>query len=75
MSLQPIGKKAKVDEAQTVVLEKLKSSEGRLLLTYKSDAEEIKKVLGLSKKNFKRTLTALIDAGKIELLEEGIRLK
>jgi predicted RNA-binding protein (virulence factor B family) len=75
MSLQPIGKKAKVDEAQTVVLEKLKSSEGRLSLTYKSDAEEIKKVLGLSKKNFKRTLTALIDAGKIELLEEGIRLK
>jgi predicted RNA-binding protein (virulence factor B family) len=47
-----------------VVLEKLKSSEGRLSLTYKSDAEEIKKVLGLSKKNFKRTLTALIDAGK-----------
>jgi predicted RNA-binding protein (virulence factor B family) len=75
MSLQPIGKKAKVDEAQAVILEKLKSSEGSLPLTYKSDAEEIKKMLGMSKKNFKRTLTAMIESGKVELLEDAIRLK
>jgi len=75
MSLQPIGKKAKVDEAQTVILEKLKAAEGKLSFTYKSDAEEIKKIFGLSKKNYKRTLTALIDAGKIELLEDGIKIK
>jgi len=75
MSLQPIGKKAKVDEAQTVIIEKLKASEGKLPFTYKSDAEEIKRVFGLSKKNFKRTLTALIDAGTIALLEDAIVLK
>ncbi|MCB4780327.1 MAG: hypothetical protein LGB62_03845 [Sulfurovum sp.] len=43
--------------------------------TYKSDAEEIAKVFGLSKKNFKRTLTALIEAEKIELLEDAIVIK
>jgi len=73
MSLQPIGKKAKVDEAQVVILEKLEAAEGKLPFTYKSDAEEIKKMFGLSKKNFKRTLTALIDAGKIGLDEEGMK--
>jgi predicted RNA-binding protein (virulence factor B family) len=46
-----------------------------LPLTYKSDAEEIKKMLGMSKKNFKRTLTAMIESGKVELLEDAIRLK
>jgi len=42
---------------------------------YKSDAELIKNIFGLSKKEFKRTLTSLKDAGKIEIKETGIYLK
>ncbi|QOR62428.1 S1 RNA-binding domain-containing protein [Sulfurovum sp. ST-21] len=74
MSLQPIGKQAKLTQAEERVLKLLKEADGRLYFTYKSDAEAIQKSFGLSKKNFKRTLTALIEAGKIELLEDMIRL-
>ena len=42
---------------------------------YKSDAELIKDVFGLSKKDFKRSLTTLIDANKIEVKDTGIYLK
>ncbi|MCB4758491.1 MAG: DNA-binding protein [Sulfurovum sp.] len=75
MSLQPIGKQAKVSVAEETVLRLLKEANGMLSFTYKSDAEEIAKVFGLSKKNFKRTLTALIEAEKIELLEDAIVIK
>jgi len=74
LSLQPIGKKEKIDEAQGIILQLLKESDGHLPFTYKSDAEEIKKVFSMSKKNFKRTLTQLIDNKNIELLENSIKL-
>jgi predicted RNA-binding protein (virulence factor B family) len=45
-----------------------------LPFTYKSDADDIKKVFGMSKKNFKRTLTELIEEKKIELLDSSIKL-
>jgi len=74
LSLQPIGKKSVLNQAQDSVLQLLKEADGTLPFTYKSDAEEIKKVFGMSKKNFKRTLTELIDSKKIELLEDSIVL-
>ncbi len=74
LSLQPIGKKAKIDEAQGTILQLLKEADGTLPFTYKSDAEEIKKKFGLSKKNFKRTLTQLIETKQIELGESAIKL-
>ncbi|MEA1880206.1 MAG: S1-like domain-containing RNA-binding protein [Campylobacterota bacterium] len=74
LSLQPIGKRAKVNEAEGSVLQLLKESEGTLPFTYKSDAEEIKKVFNMSKKNFKRTLTELIESKQIVLLEKSIKL-
>ncbi len=74
LSLQPIGKQAKITEAEGTILQLLKESDGTLPFTYKSDAEEIKKVFGMSKKNFKRTLTELIESKKIELLEDSIVL-
>ena len=70
--LQPMGKKAKVEEAQHKVLRLLKEQGCRLPFTYKSDAEEIQKVFGLSKKNFKRTLTTLIENKQIILHEDCI---
>jgi len=63
-----------LNQAQATVLQFLKEADGTLPFTYKSDAEEIKKVFGMSKKNFKRTLTELIESKKIELLEDSIVL-
>ncbi|GIU00746.1 GntR family transcriptional regulator [Sulfurovum sp. TSL6] len=74
LSLQPIGKQAKISEAEGIILQLLKEADGTLPFTYKSDAEDIKKVFGMSKKNFKRTLTELIEAKKIQLLDDAIVL-
>lgn len=74
LSLQPIGKQAKISEAEGTILQLLKEADGTLPFTYKSDAEAIKKVFGMSKKNFKRTLTELIESKKIELLDDAIVL-
>lgn len=74
MSLQPIGREAKLSVAEGTVLQLLKEADGSLPFTYKSDAEAIAKTFGLSKKNFKRTLTSLIDSGRIVLLDDAITL-
>ncbi len=74
LSLQPIGKQATISVAEGIILQLLKEADGTLPFTYKSDAEEIKKVFGMSKKNFKRTLTELIEAKKIELTDDAIVL-
>lgn len=71
--LQPIGDKS--DEfAMQKVLELLKLTGGESDLTYKSEPEEISGRLGLSRKAFKRALTKLIEAKKIEVSAEGMRL-
>jgi predicted RNA-binding protein (virulence factor B family) len=74
LSLQPVGKQAKIDEAQLIILKKLEEADGRLPFTYKSEAEAIQRVFGLSKKNFKRTLTALIASEKIVVSEDAMTL-
>ncbi|MDQ7067605.1 MAG: S1-like domain-containing RNA-binding protein [Sulfurimonas sp.] len=57
------------------VLALLKENKGIMPYNYKSDAQLIKDVFSLSKKEFKRTLTSLQDAGKIEVKDTGIYLK
>ena len=74
ISLQPIGAK-KSDAASEKVMAKLIESNGILPYNYKSDAELIKNVFGLSKKNFKRALTQLQNDGKIAVKETGIYLE
>lgn len=74
LSLQPIGKKAKINEAEATILQLLKEANGTLPFTYKSDAEAIQKVFGMSKKNFKSTLTELIQSKQIQLLDDAITL-
>ena len=73
-SLQPIGKKAKINEAEAIILQLLKEANGTLPFTYKSDADAIQKTFGMSKKNFKSTLTALIEAKQIQLLDDAVTL-
>jgi predicted RNA-binding protein (virulence factor B family) len=72
LSLQPIG-----DDKEAIIKEKIISvlqKERYLPYNYKSDAQDIKKVFGLSKKNFKKALTKLQDDGAIRVDEKGIKL-
>jgi len=73
--LQPIGTEAKTDIATDKIITLLHENNNILPYNYKSDAELIKSFFGLSKKNYKRALTTLIDAGKIEVSETGIYKK
>jgi len=74
LSLRQAGIK-KSGGSSDKVLELLKSNNGIMPYNYKSDAELIKNVFGLSKKDFKRSLTTLQDDGKIEVKDTGIYLK
>lgn len=73
ISLQKIGSK-KSDDNPTKVVDILKQNGGELGFTYKSDAEDIKDVFGMSKKSFKASLTKLIDEKRIVLKESSISL-
>lgn len=75
IALQPIGTAAKTDIGTDKVMQLLEENNGTLPYNYKSDAELIKSVFGLSKKNYKRSLTTLIDSGKIEVTDTGIYKK
>lgn len=57
------------------VLELLKQNNGIMPYNYKSDSELIKDVFGLSKKDFKRSLTKLQEINKIEVKDTGIYIK
>ncbi|WP_297484076.1 S1-like domain-containing RNA-binding protein [Sulfurimonas sp.] len=57
------------------VLDLLKQNRGIMPYNYKSDATLIKDIFGMSKKEFKRSLTKLQDTGKIEVKDTGIYLK
>jgi len=74
LSLQPIGKKATGDIYELKILEILKESNSFISINSKSDASDIVKVFGLSKKIFKRTVTSLIEKKKILLENNGIKL-
>ena len=74
LSLRKAGSKNSDGNIEKV-LELIKNSGGSMPYNYKSDAELIKDVFGLSKKEFKRTLTSLLEADKIEVKDTGIYLK
>ncbi|WP_024955862.1 CvfB family protein [Sulfurospirillum arcachonense] len=75
ISLRPIGKSKENEEtAIHRVTKVLKANGGELECTYKSDPELIKELFGLSKKNYKKALTKLIEDKIIKLDEDGITL-
>jgi len=74
LNLRKAGSK-KSGASSDKVLELLKENSGIMPYNYKSDSELIKEVFGLSKKDFKRSLTTLQDIGKIEVKDTGIYLK
>ncbi len=74
LTLRKAGSK-KASSSSDKVLDLLKSNGGIMPYNYKSDAELIRDIFGLSKKDFKRSLTALQDSGAIEVKDTGIYIK
>jgi len=74
LTLRKAGSK-KSSTSSDKVLGLLKQSNGIMPYNYKSDSELIRDVFGLSKKEFKRSLTTLQDNGLIEVKDTGIYLK
>lgn len=73
VSLQPEGYENN-DEFQQIILDKLEQNYGLLYLSDKSEPEEIKQELQMSKKNFKKAIGGLYRDKKIEILDDKIRL-
>lgn len=71
LTLRAPGNKAAVNSSDKVYT-LLKENGGIMPYNYKSDPELVKNVFGLSKKEFKRTLTKLQEENKIEVKETGI---
>ncbi|WP_026809220.1 CvfB family protein [Arenibacter latericius] len=73
VSLQPIGYKS-LEPAANLIYEKLQAYGGYLELHDKSDPEEIRRILQMSKKTFKKGIGALYKERKIEISTDGIRM-
>jgi len=74
LSLRKTGSKKSSDQADKV-LNLLKENGGSMPYNYKSDAELIKNVFSMSKKDFKRSLTLLQEVNKITVKDTGIYAK
>ncbi len=72
--LEPLGYKKSIDIYSQVILTALKQNNGFLELNDKSNPEDIKQILGLSKKSFKKGLGFLYKQKLIQLHEKGIEL-
>lgn len=66
---------AALDDFKGLLLQNLKESGGFLPLNDASSPEEIKETLKMSKKSFKKAVGMLLKEGKLDIQEEGIRLK
>jgi len=73
LSLRKIGVKKNQNSTQKII-SLLQQNNGILPYNYKSDAEVIKEIFSMSKKEYKRSLTTLIDAKTIEVKDSGIYL-
>lgn len=75
ISLQPTGYRQLIPDAAAQLLHLLRKSGGFLRLTDASPPQEIYDILGMSKKTFKKALGSLYKDQKVEITEDGIRLK
>ena len=64
---------SRYDAAEQKILDVLSANEGFLALTDKSDPEEVRAVLGLSKKTFKQAIGKLYKHRRIALEADGLR--
>lgn len=71
LSLQPLGSEA-ADSLQALILQKLEEQGGVLALSDKSPAEEIARLFGVSKGNFKKAIGGLYKQGRIVIHPDRI---
>jgi len=72
--LEPLGYKESVVSNTQAVLNVLKAHKNFIPLTDKSDPNDVKRILGLSKKAFKRAVGHLYKQKLIEIRQDGIYL-
>jgi len=75
VSLQKQGYQNLIPESAQLILERIKSQDGFLNLTDKSDPTEIYRQLEMSKKSFKKAIGALYKQQLVRLEKDGIYLK
>jgi len=73
LSLHPLGYD-KVDPLTQMILDELKKEGGFIAVSDKSEAEEVYRIFGISKKSFKQAIGALYKRRLITLSPDGIRL-
>ncbi|MDI9311449.1 MAG: S1-like domain-containing RNA-binding protein [Limnohabitans sp.] len=73
VSRQPFGME-RIDASGQIILDELKASRGFLRLNDDSNPEDIKTVLKMSKKTFKKAIGTLYKQKLIEIKEDGIYL-
>jgi predicted RNA-binding protein (virulence factor B family) len=73
LSTAPSGQ-ARIEDARDTLLDALQASGGRLEVGDRSEPDEIRRVLGLSKKAFKRAAGALYRERRIRIAETSIEL-
>jgi len=72
VSLQPIGRTNAADINTKKVLDVLEQNFNDLPYNYKTDADTIKELFGISKKAYKRALTKLVEDNIIKIDENGM---
>ena len=73
LSLHPFGYE-KVDPLTQMILDELKKEGGFIAVSDKSEAEEVYRVFGISKKSFKQAIGALYKRRIITISPDGIRM-
>ena len=73
LSLHPLGYE-KVDPLTQMILDELKKEGGFIAVSDKSEAEEVYRVFGISKKSFKQAIGALYKRRIITISPDGIRM-
>jgi len=73
LSLRKKSYKQMKDDA-SIILDKLNTNGGMLMLNDNSSPDKIKRELNMSKRAFKRAVGSLLKEGKIKLTEEGIEI-
>lgn len=72
--LEPIGYTKSIDKNSEIIIKALQKNSGFLELTDKSNPDDIKQLLGLSKKAFKRSLGNLYKQKIVDIFKDGIKL-
>lgn len=64
----------KIDDISEIILDKLKQNKGFLPVTDKNEPNEIARIFGMSKKNFKKAVGGLYKKRMIDIQNDGIKL-